>query len=163
MTPPMTNSAPITPLKPTLQRIAQHLVDGLTTRDIATRTGLSAHTIRQYARDIRQSVHCPPRCKPLVVVHFLLAAQQVTPPTTDRPTPELNPEQQLLLQAVAEHSTPRDIALAAKIAPADVRSALDELLDKTGAADAARLVVLAHAWGLLGARPTGAVQSGTSQ
>ncbi|MFF2506332.1 DNA-binding protein [Streptomyces sp. NPDC058067] len=163
MTPPMTTSAPITPLKPTLQRVAQHLVDGLTPQDIATRTGLSDHTIRQYIRDIRQSVHCPPRCKPTVLTHLLVVAQQVTPPTTDRPTPELNPEQQLLLQALAEHSTSRDIAFAAKIAPADARSALDGLLDKTGAASAAQLVVLAHAWGLLGAGPTGMAERGANQ
>ncbi|MFG3126693.1 DNA-binding protein [Streptomyces tendae] len=163
MTPSMTTSAPITPLKRNHQRVAQHLVDGLTSQDIATRTGLSPHTIRQYVRDIRVSVHCPPRCKPQVLVHFLLAAKQVAPPTTDRSTPELDAEQQLLLKAVAEHSTPRDIALAAKIAPADAQSALDELLDETGAADVTQLVVLAHAWGLLGARPTAAVEIGASQ
>ncbi|MGW2137603.1 helix-turn-helix transcriptional regulator [Streptomyces sp. NPDC001773] len=163
MTPSMTTSAPITPLKPTHQRVAQHLVDGLTTQDIATRTGLSPHTVRQYVRDIRVSVHCPPRCKPQVLVHFLLAAEQVAPPTTDRPAPELNAEQQLLLKAVAEHSAPRDTALAAKIAPADLRSALDGLLDGTGAADVTQLVVLAHAWGLLGTRPTGTVENGTIQ
>ncbi|MBT2527807.1 DNA-binding protein [Streptomyces sp. ISL-99] len=159
----MTTSAPITPLKPTHQRVAQHLVDGLTTQDIATRTGLSPHTVRQYVRDIRVSVHCPPRCKPQVLVHFLLAAAQVTPPTTDRPAPELNAEQQLLLKAVAEHSTPRDTALAAKIAPADLQSALDELLDETGAANVTQLVVLAHAWGLLGAKPTSTVENGANQ
>ncbi|MFD4479876.1 DNA-binding protein [Streptomyces sp. NPDC058471] len=163
MTPPMTTSAPITPLKPTLQRIAQHLVDGLATRDIATRTGLSENSIRQYVYEIRRSVHCPPRCKPPVLVHFLCAAQQAAPPTTDRPTPVLSPEQQLLLQAVAEHSKPDDIALAAKIAPADTRSALDELLDMTGTADATQLVALAHAWGLLAAGPTSTVQSGAIQ
>jgi len=159
----MTASAPITPLKPTLQRVAQHLVEGLTPQDIATRTGLSAHTIRQYVRDIRWSIHCPPRCKPPVLAHFLLAAQQATPPRADRPTPQLSPQQQMLLQAVAEHSRLRDIAVAAKIAPADARSALDELLDRAGAADVTQLVVLAHAWGLLGARPTGTVESGAVQ
>ncbi|MDJ0466057.1 helix-turn-helix transcriptional regulator [Streptomyces sp. H27-C3] len=159
----MTTSAPITPLKPTHQRVAQHLVNGLTTQDIATRTGLSPHTIRQYVRDIRVSVHCPPRCKPQVLAQLLLAAKQVAPPTPDRPAPELNAEQQLLLRAVSEHSTPYAIALAAKIAPADVRSALDELLDVTGAADVTQLVILAHAWGLLGARPTGTVENGASQ
>ncbi|MFI8872251.1 helix-turn-helix transcriptional regulator [Streptomyces sp. NPDC055243] len=163
MTLPMTSSAPITPLKPTLQRIAQHLVEGLTTRDIATRTGLSANSIRQYVYEIRRSVHCPPRCKPPVLVHFLCTAKEVELPTTGMPVPDLSPEQESLLQAVAEHSKPRDIALAANIAPADVRSALNELLDKTRTADATQLVVLAHTWGLLGASPTSTVQSGASQ
>ncbi|MEK8146383.1 hypothetical protein NKH18_49255 [Streptomyces sp. M10(2022)] len=58
--PSMTPSAPITPLKPTHQIVAQHLVEGLTSQDIVTRTGLSPHTVRQYLRDIRVSVHCPP-------------------------------------------------------------------------------------------------------
>ncbi|MDF9868596.1 helix-turn-helix transcriptional regulator [Streptomyces atroolivaceus] len=159
----MTTNAPITPLNPTRQRVAQHLMNGLSPRDIATQTGLTDHTIRQYVRDIRASVHCPPRCKPPVLAHFLLAAQQVTPPPTGRPAPDLSPEQRLLLHAVAEHSTPRDIALAAKIAPADLRSAHDELLDKTGAVDATQLVTLAHAWGLLGNRTTGTVESGASR
>lgn len=159
----MMASAPITPLKPTHQRVARHLVDGLTNQEIATRTGLSPHTVRQYVRDVRVSVHCPPRCKPQVFVHLLLATGQVVPPAADRSAPELNAEQQQLLKAVAEHSTPRDIALAAKIAPADLRSALDELLDETGAADISQLVVLAHAWGFLGVRPTGTVESGAVQ
>lgn len=159
----MTPRAPITPLKPTHQRVVQHLVEGLTAKDIATRTGLSPHTVRQYVRDIRVSVHCPPRCKPQVLVHLLLAAEQVAPPTTDRPAPELKAEQQMLLKAFAEHTTPRDAALATKIAPADLRSALDELLDRTGAADVTQLVVLAHAWGLLGTSPTGTVKNGAAQ
>ncbi|MGE9695617.1 DNA-binding protein [Streptomyces sp. NRRL F-5630] len=153
MTPLIATRAPITPLQPALQRIAQHLVDGLTTCEIATRTGLTVGTIRQYIRDIRDSVHCPPRCKPQVLVHLLLVAEQVALPTSDRPTPELNAEQLLLLRAVAEHSDSSDVALAARLAPADVRSAIDQLLDETGAADVTQLVVLAHAWGLLGTWP----------
>ncbi|WP_413759265.1 hypothetical protein [Streptomyces sp. MMBL 11-3] len=66
------------------------------------------------------------------------------------------------LKAVAEYNPPHGIALAAKIAPADLRSALDELLDETGAANVTQLVVLAHAWRLLGAR-TGTVESGANQ
>ncbi|MEN8654348.1 DNA-binding protein [Streptomyces sp. 21So2-11] len=164
MTPPMTTSAPITPLTPTLKRVARHLVDGLTTnRDLATKTGLSANTVRQYVRDIRKSVHCPPRSKPQVLVHLLLAAEQVAPPSTDQPAPELNAEQKLLLKAVAEHGSPRDIARAAKLAPANLRTALDQLLAEGGATDVTQLVVLAHAWRLLGTVPTGTVESGAVQ
>ncbi|MGQ4726167.1 LuxR C-terminal-related transcriptional regulator [Streptomyces sp. Ju416(a)] len=159
----MPTSAPIAPLKPAQQRAAQGLVDGLSAREIAEKSGLSFETVRHYVREIRQSLNCPPRCKPHVLVHFALAAEQVTPPTTERPTPVLNEAEELLLTAVAEHSAPRDVALAAKIAPADLRSAVDELLDKTGADDVTQLVVLAHAWGLLGARPTGTVESGAAR
>ncbi|MBZ6107791.1 LuxR C-terminal-related transcriptional regulator [Streptomyces olivaceus] len=162
VTPPVTTAhAPITPLTPTLQRVAQHLANGLTAQEIATQTGLAAVTVRQYLRDIRESLHCPPRCKPPVIVHRLFAVQQVASPTADRPTPQLSPEQLLLLRAVAEHSDARDIAVAAKLAPADQRAALDQLLIDTGARDTTHLVILAHGWKLLGTDP--AARSGASQ
>ncbi|MDK1345120.1 LuxR C-terminal-related transcriptional regulator [Streptomyces sp. 378] len=160
MTPPVTTSAPITPLTPTLQRVAQHLANGLTPQEIATQTGLSPVTVRLYIHDIRESLHCPPRCKPPVIVHRLFAVQQVAPPTADQPAPQLNPEQLLLLRAVAEHSGARDIAVAANLAPADLRAALDQLLADTGAQDTTQLVILAHGWNLLTAEPT---RSGAGQ
>ncbi|MCX2969405.1 MULTISPECIES: helix-turn-helix domain-containing protein [Streptomyces] len=160
MTLPVTTSAPITPLTPALQRIAQHLADGLTPQEIATKTGLSAMTVRQYLRDIRESLHCPPRCKPLVIVHRLFALQQVAAPTTHKPTPKLSQEQLLLLRAVAEHTSPSDIAREAGLAPADSRAAVDTLLAETGATDTTQLVVLAHTWGLLGADQQAAVSAG---
>ncbi|MFD8212257.1 helix-turn-helix transcriptional regulator [Streptomyces sp. NPDC059697] len=164
MTPPVTTSAPITPLTPTLQRVAQHLANGLTPQEIATKTGLSAVTVRQYIRDIRESLHCPPRCKPSVIVHRLFTTQRVAPPTTDRPTPELSSEQLLLLRAVAEHSDTRDITVAAKIAPADLRATLDQLLANTGAQDTTQLVILAHSWQLLPAeQAVHATRSGATQ
>ncbi|MFD5478792.1 LuxR C-terminal-related transcriptional regulator [Streptomyces hawaiiensis] len=163
MTPPVTTSAPTTPLTPTLQRVAQHLANGLAPQEIATQTGLSAVTVRQYVRDIRESLHCPPRCKPPVIVHRLFALQQVASPTADRPAPGLGSDQLLLLKAVAEHSDARDIAVAAKLAPADLRAALDQLLADTGAQDTTQLVILAHGWNLLTAAQAHATRSGASQ
>ncbi|MFE9974024.1 LuxR C-terminal-related transcriptional regulator [Streptomyces hirsutus] len=163
MTPPVTTSAPITPLTPTLQRVAQHLANGLTAQEIATQTALSPVTIRQYIRDIRESLHCPPRCKPPVIVHRLFVDQQVAPPTADSPVPTLRSDQLLLLRAVAEHSDPRDIAVAAKLAPADQRAALDQLLTDTGAQDTTHLVLLAHGWNLLTAEQAHGARSGASQ
>ncbi|MFD4613317.1 DNA-binding protein [Streptomyces sp. NPDC058440] len=163
----MTTSAPITPLTPTLQRVAQHLAKGCAPQKIAAKTGLSAVTVRQYIRDIRdirESLHCPPRCKPPVIVHRLFTTQQVASPTADRPAPKLSPEQLLLLRAVAEHSDKRDIAVAAKLAPADQRAALDQLLADTGAQDTTELVVLAHSWQLLPAEQADhATRSGAPQ
>lgn len=147
----MTTTAPITPLTPAQRRVAQHLVGGLTPRDIAAEAGLSAVTVRQHIRGIRESLHCPPRCALPVLAHFLFTSKEVEPPPADKPVPDLSAEQQMLLKAVAEQSKTYDIAVAARIAPADVRSTLAELLAMTGAADATQLVVLAHAWGLLGA------------
>lgn len=161
VTPPVTTSAPITPLTPTLQRVAQHLANGLSAQEIATQTVLSPVTVRQYLRDIRESLHCPPRCKPAVIVHRLFTTQQVASPTAGRPAPSLTPEQRVLLRAVAEHSDPRDIAVAAKLAPADQRAALDQLLADTGARDATHLVILAHGWKLLPTDPV--ARSGASQ
>ncbi|KQW17239.1 DNA-binding protein [Streptomyces sp. Root369] len=164
MTPPVTTSAPITPLTPTLQRVAQHLANGCASQEIAAKTGLSAVTVRQYIRDIRASLHCPPRCKPPVIVHRLFTTQQVASPTADRPAPKLSPEQLLLLRAVAEHSDTRDIAVAAKLAPADQRAALDQLLADTGAQDTTELVALAHGWQLLPAEQAAhATRNGASQ
>ncbi|MGW0770660.1 LuxR C-terminal-related transcriptional regulator [Streptomyces sp. NPDC002676] len=163
MTPPVTTSAPTTPLTPSLQRVAQHLANGLTPQEIATETELSPVTVRQYVRDIRENLHCPPRCKPPVIVHRLFAVQQVASPVADRPRPELRAEQLLLLRAVAEHSDARDIAIAAKIAPADLRAAHDQLLADTGAQDTTQLVILAHGWKLLTAEQTHATRAGANQ
>ncbi|MFE9367842.1 DNA-binding protein [Streptomyces sp. NPDC006978] len=143
--------------------MAQLIVDGHTTREIVTKIGLSADTIRLYVREIRESVHCPPRSKPQVLVHLLMATEQVTPPTTDRATPQLNDAQQLLLQALTAHSNLRAVALDTGIAPADAQSAVDALLHETGASDVTQLVVLAHAWGLLGARTTGTMTRQANQ
>ncbi|MFL0026050.1 DNA-binding protein [Streptomyces sp. NBUL23] len=163
MTLSMTTRAPITPLNPAQLRVAQQLVEGLSAQEIGTRNGLSIETIRRYVREIRRCLHLGPRCKPHVIVHFVLAAEQVTPPAAERQAPVLNEQQQLLLRAVAEHSAPCDVAFAAEIAPADLQAALYELLDKTGADAVTQLVVLAHAWGLLGARPAGTVESGAAR
>src|SRR5262249_54535960 len=130
---------------------------------IATKAGLSAVTVRQYIRHIRESLHCPPRCKPPVIVHRLFVAQQVVSPAADRPTPDLGLEQQHLLQAVAEHSDAYDIARAAKIAPADLRAALDQLLTDTGTSDTTELVIRAHGWKLLTADQAHATRSGASR
>ncbi|MGA5278536.1 DNA-binding protein [Streptomyces cellulosae] len=120
-------------------------------------------TIRQYIRDIRESLHCPPRCKPPVIVHRLFVDQQVAPPTADRPAPMLSPDELLLLRAVAEHSDARNIAVAAKLAPADLRAALDQLLTDTGAQDTTHLVILAHGWNLLTVEQAHATRSGANQ
>ncbi|MGW5868362.1 helix-turn-helix transcriptional regulator [Streptomyces sp. NPDC055239] len=159
----MTTTTQTTSLPPAQQRVAQHLVDGLTPRNIAAGTGVTIGTVRQYIGNIRTTLNCPPRCTMPVLMHCLCTGKEVELPPTNRPVPELIPEQKRLLRAVAEHSRPRDIALAAEIAPADLRSAINKLLAKTGTTDTTQLVVLAHTWGLLGAGPTSTVHSGASQ
>ncbi|MBP0456143.1 LuxR C-terminal-related transcriptional regulator [Streptomyces montanisoli] len=159
----MTTSAPSTPLTPTLRRVAQYLADGLDAHNIAAQTGLSAATVRQYIRDIRVRLNCPPRCKLPMIVHRLFTTQQVAPPRADRATPHLGADQRRLLRAVAEHDAPRDIALAATLAPADLRAALDQLLADTHARDTTHLVILAYGWNLLAAEPARETRNGASQ
>ncbi|GAA4782342.1 DNA-binding protein [Streptomyces ziwulingensis] len=144
----MTTSS-ITPLKPAVRRVAQHLVDGLAPQDIAAATCLAPATIRQYLRQLRASLGCPHRCRPPVIVHFLFASRQATPPRATRPAPELAPQEHRLLKAVAMHSRPDDIAAAAGSTPAYLPGALSALLGKTGAKDATQLIVLAYGWELM--------------
>ncbi|MFE3166626.1 LuxR C-terminal-related transcriptional regulator [Streptomyces sp. NPDC059224] len=162
MTPP-TTSAPITPLTPALQNVAEYLARGVTPAKIAAEMGLSQATIRQYIRNIREYLHFPRRCGLPVIVHSLIATRQVATPTADRPTPDLGTDQLLLLRAVAVHSDSRDIAVAAKLAPADLPAALDRLLAATGAPDPTQLVILGHSWELLTAAQTPAARNGASQ
>ncbi|MFK0120137.1 DNA-binding protein [Streptomyces sp. NPDC090994] len=147
----MTTNSPLTPLPPALLRVAQHLVDGTAPRDIAAKTCLTAETIRHYLRQLREHLNCPPRSKPPVIVHALLATRQLPPPATGRPAPELRLQEHRLLKAVAENSNSADIANASGIAPAYLPSALNALLAKTRARDVTQLIVLAHAWDLLNA------------
>ncbi|MYS36801.1 DNA-binding protein [Streptomyces sp. SID4920] len=160
---PMQDNTPITTLRPALQRVAEQLMENLSTREIATRNGMALTTIRQYVQELRMKLDLPPRCKAHVVVHRLLATGQIAAPTITRPVPNLDAQQQLLLHAVAVHSTPYEVALAAKIAPADHRAAVDALLHDTGTAHVMELVVLAHAWGLLGNPPTTTVKGRADQ
>lgn len=163
MTLPLQDNTPITPLRPALQNVARHLMDNLTPREIAAQGGMTYETVRRYVSELRANLNCPPRCKTHVVVHRALTAGQIAPPTTQRPVPDLDAQQQLLLHAVATHITPYEVALAAKIAPADYRAAVDSLLHDTGTANVMELVVLAHAWGLLGNRQTTMVKGRADQ
>ncbi|MFJ1652598.1 LuxR C-terminal-related transcriptional regulator [Streptomyces sp. NPDC088337] len=156
----MTAPAPATPLTPAERRIAQHVLNGLSARQIADAETLSHHTVRSHMRTLRTKLHCPERCSLAVVTHRLLSANEATAPSPNAPAPDLSAEQTKLLRAVTEHSKPLDIARAAGIAPADLHAALDQLLADTGAPDATRLVAWAHGWNLLTTHQTSAVQNG---
>ncbi|MER5440808.1 LuxR C-terminal-related transcriptional regulator [Streptomyces sp. NPDC002790] len=145
----MTAAAPPLSLTPSEQRIAQLLVDGLTAQEIASVTGLKLGTVKKTLGTLRWKLHCPQRSPLAMVAHRLLKTGLATAPTATQPAPELGPGQMRLLTAVAEHPLPRDIALAAQLAPADLSAALDKLLDGVGAQDSTELVVLAYSWQLL--------------
>ncbi|CAM5580242.1 response regulator transcription factor [Streptomyces pseudogriseolus] len=145
----MTAPLPTTPLTPAERRIAQHVVRGLSAREIADATQLSPNTTHTYLRAMRGKLRCPERCTLAVVAHRLIASGEATAPTPDTPAPALSEAQLVLLRAVTEYSRPLDIARAAKLAPADLRASLDQLLADAGAADTTQLVTRAHAWELL--------------
>ncbi|MGW7725898.1 LuxR C-terminal-related transcriptional regulator [Streptomyces canus] len=145
----MTTLAPTQPLTPSERRIAQHVIKGLDAREIAAATQLKPNTVYSTLRTVRWKLACPERCSLAVVAHRLLDFGQITAPTPQRSAPDLSPEQISLLKAATEHTVPLDIALAAGLAPADLRAALDQLLADTGAKDTTELVVLAHSWQLL--------------
>jgi DNA-binding CsgD family transcriptional regulator len=145
----MTSLAPTQPLTPSERRIAQHVVKGLDAREIAAATQLKPGTVHSTLRTVRWKLACPERCSLAVVAHSLLDSGQIATPTPQRPAPDLSPEQISLLKPATEHTLPRDIALAAALAPADLRDALDQLHAATGAQDTTELVVLAHSWQLL--------------
>ncbi|MCZ1005429.1 LuxR C-terminal-related transcriptional regulator [Streptomyces lydicus] len=152
----MTAPAPTTPLTPAERRIAQHVVNGLQTRQIAVAETVSAHTVRSHMITVRRKLHCPERCSLAVVAHRLLRAREVSVPAAKAPSPDLSTEQMSLLRAVTRHSRLLDIAHAAVIDPGDLRATLDKLLADTDAPDTTRLVTRAHAWNLLTAKQDGA-------
>lgn len=149
-------------LTPAERRIAQYVVNGLQTRQIADVETVSVHTVRSHMITVRRKLHCPERCSLAVVAHRLLRDAEVSVPAVTAPSPALSTEQVKLLRAVTEHSRLLDIARAADIPPGDLRAALDQLLADTGAQDTTRLVTRAHAWNLLTAKQAGTAQGGAN-
>ncbi|WP_331752395.1 LuxR C-terminal-related transcriptional regulator [Streptomyces sp. NBC_00829] len=147
-----TTTAPITPITPAQQRIAEHLVQGLTNSEIATEEHLSGDTVSSHIRGMRQNLHCPPRSSRPVLAHALLLHRQVAVPSlpVSRPPFTADENQQRLLKALAGHSAPADIARAARIARADVKPFTEDLVRAAGANDATQLIGWGHALGLLG-------------
>ncbi|MFE9846592.1 hypothetical protein [Streptomyces goshikiensis] len=101
---------------------------------------------------MRERLHCPPRSPRPVLAHSLLTYRQVPPPPLPEHLPSFtaNETEQLLLKAIAEHSTVNGIARAALILPADVKARTEELVRAAGATDATHLVGLGHALRILG-------------
>ncbi|KMS77027.1 DNA-binding protein [Streptomyces viridochromogenes] len=146
-------------LTPSERRLAQHVVEGLSAREIAAAAQLTANTVYSTLRNVRWKLQCPERCSLAVVAHRLLDTGEILAPTADRPAPNLSAQQLPLLKAVTQYSQPLDIARAANLAPADLRAALDQILADTGAPDTTQLVVLAHSWKLLTTGQAHATQS----
>ncbi|MFD8978558.1 LuxR C-terminal-related transcriptional regulator [Streptomyces sp. NPDC059564] len=146
-----TDAAPIKPLSRAQRPIAQHLVEGLSTAEIAGRVWVTDSTVTSHLRRIRSNLHCDTRCSRAVLAHALLQADLVKPPVLPplfKPfTP--SPAALLLLRAIAEHSAAADIARAAKVAPSSLGARTRKLIYAMRAHDAAHLVGLGHTLGLL--------------
>ncbi|MER6520228.1 LuxR C-terminal-related transcriptional regulator [Streptomyces sp. NPDC001553] len=146
----MPTTAAIIALTQAQKRVARHLVHGATTDTIADREHLSRGTVKNHLSHVRESLNCPVLSTRAVLVNALLTHRQVPPPRAPRPEIELTSAEQRLLHAYAEHSRAPDIALAAALAPGDLRAGTDALMAKTGATDPTHLVGIGHALGLLG-------------
>ncbi|WP_073227125.1 LuxR C-terminal-related transcriptional regulator [Streptomyces sp. NBRC 110465] len=152
-----THAAPITPLTAAQKRIAAHLVCGLTNSEIAGEEHLAQDTVSSHIRVMRQNLHCPPRASRALLAHALLSHQQVPPPPPEQDRAfETDEDDKRLVRAIAEHSSPADIARAAGIPAGELRNRTDGLVRRAGADNAAHLIGLAHAQGLLGGEGTAA-------
>ncbi|MET9839512.1 DNA-binding protein [Streptomyces virginiae] len=145
----MTEISKTAPLIPSLRRVAEHLVRNATNTDIAAAEGLSASTVHAYVKDIRKHLGLPARASRAAVAHALLGRGEATASDPGRPAPAFTSDETLLLRAIATRSRQADIALAAKIAPADLHSKTEALLSTARATDPVHLIRLGHAWGLL--------------
>ncbi|KUH36514.1 MULTISPECIES: LuxR C-terminal-related transcriptional regulator [Streptomyces] len=155
----MTEIHETVPLIPSLRRVADHLVRNASNADIAAAEGLSASTVHAYLKDIRQHLGVPPRASRAVMVHALLGRGEATAPDPGRSAPALTTDEKLLLRAIATKSRRADIALAARIAPADLPTKTEALLSTAGATDTVHLIGLGHAWSLLAPQGESQLQS----
>ncbi|KUN17597.1 hypothetical protein AQJ11_37680 [Streptomyces corchorusii] len=156
-----TTTAPTTPLTPGEKRIAEHLIRGLAPAEIAARAHLAPSTVKAYLRSLRTKLHCP-RAALHILVHAILSSGQVTLQAI-HPAPAFSVDEIRLLRALAEHQHWIDVAKAARIAPRDVKTHIEALVARAGANDILRLVVLGHAWQLLGPAQAQADTSGAGR
>ncbi|MFD5722687.1 DNA-binding protein [Streptomyces sp. NPDC127036] len=152
-----TASPPVTPITPAQKQVAEHLISGLTTSEIAAEGHLLRTSVTAHIRALRRNLHCQPRSSHPVLVHTVLLHRQIPLPSLAalRPSFAANEDQQRLMKALAEQSTTADIARAANINPADVEYLTGDLVRAAGAANATQLVGWGHALGLLGTNGQG--------
>ncbi|MGV9934045.1 DNA-binding protein [Streptomyces olivaceoviridis] len=154
-------TAPITPLTPGEKRIAEHLIRGLAPDQIATHEDLAPSAVKSYLRSLRTKLHCP-RAALHILVHAILSSGQVTLQAI-HPAPAFSVEEIRLLRALAAHQHWIDVAKAARIASADVNTHIEALVARAGVSGILQLVVLGHAWQLLGPAQAQADTSGAGR
>ncbi|MER6408973.1 LuxR C-terminal-related transcriptional regulator [Streptomyces viridosporus] len=145
----MTTAPPTTALTADQQRVAARFVYGLTNKAIAQKVCLSVGGVASHLRAARKKMGCP-GCSRSVLVHTLLAAREVPPPASNGPVPAFTEHELTVIRAIAEHSRNADIGKAIGVRADDVRAEVDAVVAQGKASNAAHLVGLAHAWGILG-------------
>lgn len=159
MTPSFVSAAEHTRLTPAEVRVAEQMVTGQSNVEAAQALHMQPSTFRRHLTKIGwkfQVTSRPARA------HAVLNSGQVAPPATSLERPDLSEEDLRLLTAVAEHSENPDIARAASVHRAEVRSKVAGLVKKVEADNPTHLVGLAHSWGLIGSGRTAAVIPGSS-
>ncbi|MFJ4151945.1 LuxR C-terminal-related transcriptional regulator [Streptomyces galbus] len=140
-------------------RIAARLVSGASHATIASQVRLSVKAVRGHLRATRKKMGCP-GSSPAVLVHALLTTREVPPPGGIGPAPDFTEHHRKVIQAIAQHTSMKDIGTAIGVGEADVRTEIHAVRAMAHAYNPAHLVGLAHKWGILGAaqpsRPTDA-------
>ncbi|MFE0136197.1 hypothetical protein ACFWY6_32215 [Streptomyces sp. NPDC059037] len=153
---------PAVSLTSTQKEIALWLVDG-TFDKFAAHRHRSPVTIRGHLSRVRIRMAAPGSSR-AVLVHVLLSAGQVPPPTPNKPAPDFTDADQMLMRALAQHSRATTIAEVCGLPLRGLRNRIDELCTKAGAADPAHLVALGHSWQVLAPAPmTAEPTSGATQ
>lgn len=140
-------------LSPAVHRVAVHVVDGASAREIARKLYLTVSAVRSHLTKGRKLIGCPLGSSHAVYAHALLTHQLVPALRAPRPGAHLSDGELLLLRAHSEYSARDDIAQAAGIHRDDVPPETKALCDKVGAVNAAHLVGIGHRLGLLTRAP----------
>jgi DNA-binding CsgD family transcriptional regulator len=140
----------LTQLTPAEKRVAERLVAGASNIQGAQELGMSTTTFAGHVASIGRKFQITSRSGRAARAHAVLASKQIAPPSAPAQAPRLTAADLRLLRAIAKYPETPDIALAAGIAQADVRSQIKNLVAEVGADNETHLIGLAHAWGLLG-------------
>lgn len=133
-------------LTPRQVAVLQQIAAGKTHADAARALGIATGTLN---RCLTEAGYRLGRGSDPARVHAALSTGQVQVPLPTWDPPDLEPDDLVLLRALARFSDRDLIAAEAALASAELAPRLADLCSKTGAAHAAHLVALGHAWHLV--------------
>ncbi|MGC5264047.1 helix-turn-helix transcriptional regulator [Streptomyces cyaneofuscatus] len=141
----------VTPLTKTEKRVLEQVSLGQDPAAGAAELGMTRPTFNDHVRHIGHKFQVK---GPAVKLQMAYVMQQLDLPDPIECTEEFSDEERNLWQAIALHSVPVDISVAAGHGPHGVpgmSEAIKGLMRKTGARSQAHLVRLGHAFGVLDA------------